>query len=228
MPKNPVRREVHKAKELKDPPPVRHFGTIFFNDNDIYVGEYILGKRQVGEMKHALPSFLPQTGFIYHQFHEVPACGVHALCCFQTFCSLWLWRCPSLCSIMPNYNHSNWPRHLFIFFYLDLLRVSHAGIVVFWFLQGILWSPHFHLIGRARSVMAGVWSSVTMANAMRESGRMACERGLECSRVPIHSVRTLPRNEGSELRNNICKLYLLLQSAWAVGHTCIPAPFKSF
>ena len=84
---------------------------------------------------------------------------------------------------MPNYNHSNWPRHLFIFIYLDLLRVSHAGME---------YSCFGHLIGRARSVMAGVWSSVTTANAMRESGRMACERALECSRVPIHSVRTLP------------------------------------
>ena len=62
MPKNPVRREVHKAKDW--PPPVRHFGTIFFNDNDIYVGEYILGKRQVGERKHVLLCFLPQTGLL--------------------------------------------------------------------------------------------------------------------------------------------------------------------
>ena len=41
MPRTASKREVRNVKD----PPVRHFGTIFFNDNDIYVGEYILGKR---------------------------------------------------------------------------------------------------------------------------------------------------------------------------------------
>jgi len=41
MPRSASKREVRNVKD----PPVRHFGTIFFNDNDIYVGEYILGKR---------------------------------------------------------------------------------------------------------------------------------------------------------------------------------------
>ena len=49
MPRTASKREVRNVKD----PPVRHFGTIFFNDNDIYVGEYILGKRHV-RLRHFL------------------------------------------------------------------------------------------------------------------------------------------------------------------------------